>query len=397
MRTLVAVAELTGSRRLIDISRAHLVGAYHAGTANLELVEKLAAEGLRVAVPTTLNAGSFDLHCPRAADRDHPDFEASHRLLQLLGELGCESSLTCAPYHLPDPPATGECVAWSESNAVAYANSVLGARSNRTCQYLDLSAALTGRMPDYGLYRTENRRADCLFTVRGIPARWLADTGFHALLGLQVGALAGDGVPLIDGLPPAIDADHLRALGAAAASSGQVALFHVTGSTPEAPDRDTALHARDPRVRYTLGPEAIRAARARLSQGPAERLGAVCLGTPHASRAECEALLQHLDGRRVRRGVAFTVSTSRHVAAALERSGVTDALAAAGVRLVTDRCSYYRPRCFSGAGLVLTNSAKWAYYAPGNLDLAVRFATTRECVESAVAGRLRLDEGFWRA
>lgn len=160
--------------------------------------------------------------------------------------IGCWPTWTCAPYQLPGRPLFGEQVAWAESNAIVFINSVVGARTERYGDFIDICAAITGRVPEHGLHLTENRRAEVVFDVSDLSPRSVATDLFWALLGYVVGARAGNLVPAVVGAPTDVSEDALKAFGAAAASSGAVALFHIVGVTPEAPSVDVALQGHNP-------------------------------------------------------------------------------------------------------------------------------------------------------
>jgi predicted aconitase len=186
--------------------------------------------------------------------------------------MGCRQTWTCAPYQLPERPAFGEHLAWAESNAIVFANSVIGARTGRYGDFLDICAAITGRVPNAGLHLTKRRRAQVVFDVHGLPGRLLDEDAAYPLLGHVVGAETGNLIPVVDGLPPGVSEDRLKALGAAAASSGEVALVHVTGSTPEASTLPEALQHRGPVRVVEITPPTIRTARDALTTGGQGRL-----------------------------------------------------------------------------------------------------------------------------
>ena len=314
--------------------------------------------------------------------------------MELYEAMGCRPTWTCAPYQLPERPAFGQHVAWAESNAIVFANSVLGARTDRYGDFIDVCAAITGRAPFAGLHRDEERLAGLVLRLEAVPARLLEADALYPVLGHVAGREAGSTVPAIVGLPPGTSEDRLKALGAAAASSGSVAMYHAVGVTPEAPTLEAATGgASVPAVVIT--PARLRAARDELTTASGDELGAVSVGTPHASLAELEHLADLLGRARVRDGVRFYVNTGRDVLAEAERRGITRRLEDAGVQVVTDTCTYLTPMLGHVSGAVMTDSAKWAWYAPGNLGVEVVFGGLEECVLSAMAGRVVRDEGLW--
>ena len=399
MRIVVEMARLAGAGELIDVASAHIDGCLYHGQAGLDFAERLLRDGAAVRVPTTLNVASLDLLHPDRFRGDPGTAAAARRLMDAYVAMGCRQTWTCAPYQLPERPGFGEHVAWAESNAIVFANSVLGARTARYGDFIDICAAIIGRVPNAGLHLTERRRGQLVFDVRALPEVLLDQDALYPLLGTVIGSRSGRLVPVVDGLPAGVDEDRLKALGAAAASSGEVGLVHVVGSTPEAPTLAAALQGGQPLEVAEVTPAMLRAARDQLTTaGAAEgRLAGVNLGTPHFSVAEFARLLDLLAGRPVHPEVAFYASTSRHVLARIEALGWLAPLEAAGVRLVVDTCTYVTSILEDTQGVVMTSSAKWAWYAPGNLGVGVVLGSLRECVESAVEGRVIRDDALWAA
>jgi predicted aconitase len=395
MRLIVRVAEAMGAERLLDISGAHIDSCLYQGQVGLDWAERLVASGGRVVVPTTLNVSALDLIHPELFRGGAETAGAARRLTECYEELGCRPTWTCAPYQLPERPGFGDHVAWAESNAIVFANSVLGARTNRYGDFVDIAAALTGRVPATGLHLEHNRVGRVMFRVERVPPHLLDRDVLYPVLGYLIGRTAGTAVPVVEGLPPGLSEDRLKGMGAAAAAAGAVGLIHVVGSTPEAPDVATALGGRTPDKTFVVDPTRLRDARDQLSVGTTSDLGVVSLGTPHYSVSEFARLVELMQGVEVATGVSFYVSTSRAVLAEVELRGWGDSLGRAGVRIVTDTCTYVTPIIEGVTGSAMTDSAKWAYYAPGNLGLDVVFASVEECVASAVTGSIRLDDHLW--
>jgi predicted aconitase len=392
MRILVRTAEAMDARELLDVSSAHIDGCLYHGRAGLDFAMRLADGGARVSIPTTLNVSSLDLLHPELVHLDRDTTEDARSMMDAYVAMGCRPTWTCAPYQLPARPALGEHIAWAESNAIVFANSVLGARTGRYGDFIDICCAITGRAPAAGLHLDGERLATTVFRVGALPEALLADEAAYAAIGHLVGRRTGNAVPAIVGLPPTTTEDHLKALGAAAASSGAVAMFHAVGVTPEAPTLEAATGDADPLLDVGVGLEDLRAARDELSTvevGAA--VGSVSLGTPHCSAAELRRLAELVEGRRL--AVPCYVNTGRDVIA--EAPHVVDALRASGVTIVTDTCTYITPIIERADTPVVTNSGKWAWYAPGNLGFDVAFATLEECVDSAVTGRLVRDRKVW--
>jgi predicted aconitase len=393
MRIVVEMAGVFGADRLIDVTAAHVDGCLYHGIAGLEFAERLLAAGARVKVPTTLNVGYLDLLHPERYRGDAATAANARRQMDAYVAMGCRPTWTCAPYQLAERPSLGEHVAWAESNAIVFCNSVLGARTARYGDFIDIAAAITGRVPLAGLHRDEERLANLVVRLEGVPERLLASDALFPVLGHLVGREAGSVVPAIVGLPADTSEDRLKALGAAAASSGSVAMFHAVGLTPEAPTLEAATGgATVPEIAVTVA--RLRSARDELETAKgADRLGAVCVGTPHASLSELERLGELLGGERP--GVALWVNTGREILAEADRRGLSAPLEEAGVRIVTDTCTYLSPLLGHVAGPVMTNSAKWAWYAPANIGVEAVFGSLEECVRSALAGRVVRDEALW--
>jgi predicted aconitase len=395
MRVIVAMARARRARRLLDVTSAHVDGCLYHGPASLDFAERMAAAGARVRIPTTLNVGLLDLLHPELYRGEQETARRARRLMDLYVAMGCRPTWTCAPYQLPHRPGRGEHVAWAESNAIVFANSVLGARTDRYGDFADLCAAVTGRVPDAGLHRDENRRGQVLFRLSGVPPSLLQEDALYPVLGFLVGAEAGTRVPVIEGLPPSVTEDQLKALGAAAATSGGVGLFHAVGVTPEAPTLEEALQGSEPEQVVEVTPGALAEARDSLSTAEDGPLRAVSVGTPHLSVAELGRLVSLVEGVRVHPEVEFYAQTSRHVLAQAEARGWGPTLERAGVQVVVDTCTYFTPILRRRDGVVMTNSAKWAAYAPANLGVRVVFGSLRECVRSAVEGRVWRDPDLW--
>ena len=234
MRFVVRLAGAMGAEALRPITGAHIDSCLYHGQAGLDFVRVLVDGGARVAVPSTLNVSSLDLLHPDLYRGDDRTRDAAAALMDAYVALGCRPTWTCAPYQREVRPGLGEHVAWAESNAIVFANSVLGARTHRYGDFIDIAAAITARVPDAGLHLDVNRRATKVVDVGGLPAALLATDVAFTVIGYVVGRDCGSEIPAIVGLPATTTEDQLKALGATAASSGSLAMFHAVGITPEA-------------------------------------------------------------------------------------------------------------------------------------------------------------------
>jgi len=389
MRLLQRYGEAFRAPRFIDIASAHIDGCLYHGPSGLDFARSFLEPGARVRVPTTLNVMAVDLVHPGRHDPSVKLDAPQRELLAAYVELGCLPTLTCAPYQRLPRPAFGEHVAWAESNATVFVNSCLGARSDRYGDFTDLAAALTGRVPLAGLHRDENRRARLLLRVPSPEACELERDLYFACLGYALGTAAGERVGVIAGAPADASEDELKALGAAAASSGAVALFHLLGATPEAPNLEAVTDPAAPPREVVLDAAGMKAVAAGLCRaGEGEKVAALCAGTPHFSLAEFRRLADCVGGRRAAPGVDVLVSTSRAIAAEVEAAPWAAPLWAFGVRLVVDTCTYLVPPALSGEGWVVTPSGKWAHYAPGNIGRRAALMSLERCVRCAERGQV---------
>jgi predicted aconitase len=387
MRLLVKFSEAMAAPGFLDISGAHIDGCLYHGQVSLDFVEHLVRLKGRVRVPTTLNVGSMDLIHPELFRGSAELATAGTRLMRAHEELGCLATFTCAPYQTLFKPKFGDQIAWAESNAIVFANSVIGARTNRYGDFIDLACAMTGRAPAYGLHITENRRARLVFQIEQMPPDWDETERAAIAIGSIIGAKAGSAIPAIVGLSKATTEDDLKALGAVAASAGGVAMFHAVGLTPEAATLDAALQGHQPDHVYRVSADELRAALAQLSTVAADTpLTAISLGTPHFSAAEFARLLPMLSAQPPR--LPVYINTNRQTFDGLVATGAHADLERMGVTLVVDTCTYVTSIMREQAGAVMTNSGKWAWYAPGNLGVEVAFGSLSECVASAAAGRV---------
>jgi hypothetical protein len=395
MSIIVRMAEFHGAERLLDIEQAHIDSSIYMGQAGLEFAERLASLGAGVVVPTTLNVSAVDEHHWQEWAVP-PDWAANaRRQMMAYQQMGCRPTWTCAPYQVELIPKFGQQIAWGESNAIVFANSVIGARTERYPDLLDICAAITGRVPAVGLHLTENRAGQLLLALADIPPALQQDDSFYPVLGHLMGKLARDRIPVITGLQVQPAEDQFKAMGAASASSGAVALFHVVGFTPEAPTLEAAFKGRQPQERIPITVDSLRAARRELTTASGAKLDMVVLGSPHFSLAEFKQLAPLVEGQRVHPNVKFLVTSSRAMALLAQKAGYLAALEAFGAQVTVDTCILASPMLPPEIKRLMTNSAKYAYYAPGLLNTEITFGSLADCVRSAVEGRVVRDESLW--
>ena len=382
------MARFFGARRLVPVTNAHVMAEFGVmGNAGHAYVERIVAAGGSVSVPTTRNPGPVDYaHAERL--RQAPELvEGQRRLTRALRDLGVMAVDTCIGYQTFYQPCIGEHVAWGDTGAVIYANSVLGARTNYEAGPAALAAAITGRTPEYGYHLDEHRRANVRCRVE-TELRDLADWG---ALGAAVGSRLVDywSVPLFEGVeqPPP---DALKHLGAALASYGSLAMFHVAGITPEAPTAEAAVAGRRVDLELTISRADLEAVYAAAGSA-GDTVDLVVFTAPQLSLLELARLAGLLDGSRVADGVTLIATTNAATLTAAAAEGFVEAIESAGGLVLQGTCWYVMDpaamRERFGWRRLVTNSAKLA-----NIVKAARYETvlrtTGECVEAAVTGRI---------
>jgi predicted aconitase len=392
---LVRMAEVVGAREMIDITRAHIDATIYVGDAGLEFAERLASLGGRVAVPSTVNVSGLDEHHWKEWPVPADWAEKAYRQMVAYQKMGTIPIWTCAPYQTEHAPKLGEQIAWGESNAIAFANSVLGARTERYPDYLDIAAAIAGRVPAVGLHLEENRRGQIVLDLRAVPEAFASREDFYPVLGHYLGKIAGERIPVLAHLNARPTEDQLKALGAAASSSGSVALFHVVGVTPEAPTLEEALQRRSPVETLAVGLDDLRAARRELETASGEDLDLVVLGSPHFSFEELKRLAPLVEGRQRHPRVTFLVTTSRLMRDLAASAGLLRSLEDFGGRITVDTCILATPMLPKTVRRLMTNSGKYALYSPGLLNVEVAYGSLEDCVSSAVAGKVTRAPSPW--
>jgi len=364
MRILVKLGDLFGADRLIPIESAHISGVSYKtiGDAPIDFLEAIADSGGRTKVSSTVNPSGFDLGYLEEMKIPQGVREKQQRIIDLYERMGVNPVLTCTPYYL-ERPRRGSHLAWAESSAVVYANSILGSWTNREGGPSALAAALIGKTPNYGVHQPENRKADILVKVE---PKMENEMEFGAL-GIYLGKILGDKVPVFDGLPSRGETG-LKQLGAALASSGMTSIFHRCERCDERLEKITVERNDVEKMIDDLSTA---------SEPP----NMVFIGCPHCSLSEVRAIAEIIKGRRVRDGVRLWVCTSRHVRA--KAGNYVDIIEAAGGHVLCDTCAVVTWIREMGVEAMMTNSAKTAYYAPTLSRVNAILAPLRECINTA--------------
>jgi predicted aconitase len=386
MQILHTLGEMYEAERLVEIHSAHLATSYPHFWASIDLAESFAKKGGRVKVPSTVNTAHWPTNFNRwpGLPESPEHIERAQRMIHAVQKIGAVMTCSCIPYLHGNLPRFGENVAWTESSAISFANSVLGARANRLTDGLEKAAAITGRLPCFGLLMEENRKGNASVKVEYSP-RNLTDYG---TIGYIIGKNFGDKVPVIEGLPPQTTAKHLKVLGAAAAGSGAVALYHCVGLTPEAKTRAMAFGRRKPEFEIKIGPQEMANALADINTAKESRFDAVFLGCPHPHIEEVQNLAALLAGRRVKPDIKLWMFISADVLAMARQLGYAQVIEEAGAEFLERTCILFFDIKGWGWKTVMTDSAKFANLLPSEPTcLNVIYADTNRCVEAATDRR----------
>lgn len=390
MRLILHVARIEGARALIDVEMAHMDGVFYHGPAGLRFARRLVELGGKVRIPSTMNAICIDRKTWRAQGVPEAIGLPSEDLAEAYVAMGVKPTYTCAPYLLDPAPKPGQRIAWGESNAVVFANSVLGARTLKYPDYLDILVALTGRAPALDCYLEEHRKP----TLRlDLPSLAGVDDAFYPLLGYLVGKLSPNSIPILCGMEHLpVTYDDLKAFGAAFATTSAAAMFHIRGITPEAMDPDLSGIPRRAITHADLADTWNE-----LNSASTADVDLVSLGNPHFSLTEIAALASLCDGRQKHPEVAFIITCGREVFSQAKGAGLVERIHAFGGRFLNDTCWCLlgKPIVSGSIRNIATNSGKYAHYGPSLVEKAFHFASLANCVEAACTGHLANDLPAW--
>jgi predicted aconitase len=397
MDLLVRYGEALGAERLIGVT--NVAGTWSAATPNLQ---KFAAQGFD-AVFSKLNLDSDEIietpqaevfSCQLIHGVDTQSWkthgtpaavvDTQRRAEEFFGRRGVQMLGTCAPYQVGNVPARNEHCAWMESSAVVYCNAVLGARTNTEGRESTGAASITGKIPYCGLHIAENRFGTHRIDVE-IEVDDMMDWG---LFGYQVGEMIEDNIPVLTGLHHAPSMIKLKHFGAAASSSGGVEMYHIPGTTPEAPTRDAAFGPRKPVDAIRYGAKERKLAYENLNSSARDRnIDFVMIGCPHNSLEQVWLATRLLDGRKVHANSALWIFTPRALKAVADRNGYTEIIEQAGAHLMSDTCPAIGRVMPAGTKVVATDSAKQAHYLPAIMGVETWFGSLADCIDAALTGR----------
>jgi len=374
MEILVALGNIYGAEQLIKVGSVQVAGvSYHnLGDAGLEFLNELAKDG-RVKVLTTLNPAGMDLENWKNLGISAEFAEKQNLVIDAFERMGIIISCTCTPYLIGNLPRYGEHVAWSESSAVTFANSVIGAKTNREGGPSALAAAFVGKTPCYGLHLDEDRVPDIHVQVTA-SLKKLSDWG---ALGYCIGKKAENKIPYITGIKDA-ELDELKSFCASVVTYGAKPLFYMQDITPGSENHQP------PKEKVTIDDKDIKEAYENINDEVTE-IDLVCIGCPHCSIKEIAQIAELLDGRRIAANTEFWVATSRSAKQIADKRGYTEIIERAGGKFACDTCMAVAP--LKGRfKAVATTSAKGCYYSRQN-KMMTKLGSLEECIDAAVNGK----------
>ena len=383
MRILTRLGDAFRAERMVPVSSVHAGCFCPKFSAAVEVMEKFAELGGKFRTTTTVDPIINLRNTSRWAELTEPDElkQATIRQITAFQKMGGIPTWSCTPYFQGNLPRRGECVSWVESSAIIFANSVLGARTNRTSMGPDIASAITGRVPEYGLLLDENRAGNVLVNVEFQPKNMF---DYHNI-GFIIGKACNGKVPVIEGLPPRTTANQLKVMGSAAATKGGIALYHAVGITPEAITREQAFRGRAPELRLSIREKDIKAAIEEMNTYRKGKVDAVLVGCPHPTVSEIKELAELLNGKKVRQDIKFCLFASGDTLSWSHQMGYIDVIEASGAKIFEGECIVLHPAVKAwGWKNIATNSAKYACTLPSDPTyLNVLYTDTKGCVDLA--------------
>ncbi len=376
MEILVALGDIFNADRLIEVVSVQVSGVSYKtiGDAGLKWVESMSSE--KVVVPTTLNPSGMDLRLWKQMGIPPVFADKQMQIIKAYMMLGAKPVCSCTPYLTGHSPKLRDHLAWSESSAVCYANSVLGARTNREGGPSALVSALIGKTPNYGYHLDKNRQPTIQVKV-DVPLHEESDFG---ALGYYIGKMVNNGVPYFTDIKDP-SADSMKSLAASLAASGGVAMYHIKGFTPESANFELKGVERT-----VVSSDNISASYEKLSTFQSGEVDVVAIGCPHASLSEVRKVAGLIRGQKIAKNTKLWIFTSVSTKLMAERFGYLNEIIKAGGEVFTDCCMVVAPVEEFGFKTMAVNSAKAAIYGPSASKVDVIFGTTGRCVNIALKG-----------
>jgi predicted aconitase/predicted aconitase with swiveling domain len=389
METICKMARLQDAKELIGITKGHIDGCILAHDANLMFAEKMYQLGASISIPTTINAISVNRNNWESQGID-PDFgNKASRLADAYVKMGAHPTYTCAPYLLEDIPKEHEVIGWSESNAVIYANSVLGAKTQKHPDYFDLFVAMTGRAPKAGVYLDKERMPKYEINI-DLPSKF--DDSIWPMIGWLIGKFSPNKIPLVTGLEKtSLTADDLKALCAAFGTTSAAPMLFIDGHTPG--DELSNIQQMD---KFKITHEHLATLWKDFNTADI-KVDLVAIGSPHASLSECRNFVKFFDGKSCSPNVKTIITVGRDVLSQVKEEGILEELKRAGIQVVSDICwcSITEPIFPCNTSVIMTNSGKYAHYAHGLTGRKTRFGSLEDCAKTAQSGLANSDLPYW--
>ena len=389
METICKMARLQNAKELIGITKGHIDGCILAHDANLMFAEKMYQLGASISIPTTINAISVNRNNWESQGID-PDFgNKASRLADAYVKMGAHPTYTCAPYLLEDIPKEHEVIGWSESNAVIYANSVLGAKTQKHPDYFDLFVAMTGRAPKAGVYLDKERMPKYEINI-DLPSKF--DDSIWPMIGWLIGKFSPNKIPLVTGLEKtSLTADDLKALCAAFGTTSAAPMLFIDGHTPG--DELSNIQQMD---KFKITREHLATLWKDFNTADI-KVDLVAIGSPHASLSECRNFVKFFNGKSCNPNVKTIITVGRDVLSQVKEEGILEELKRAGIQVVSDICwcSITEPIFPYNTSVIMTNSGKYAHYAHGLTGRKTRFGSLEDCAKTAQSGLANSDLPYW--
>ena len=399
LQVLCGLAEHEGVEEFVEVVMCHSDNAVYMGEAQAAFVEFLGDSGVKLAVPTTTNATSIDSEKWYEQKFEPKVMNAIKRIEAAHIKMGAIPTWTCAPYQSCMQPSFGQQIVSAESNVICYYNSVIGARTNRYAGPLELLGGIAGRVPYSGLHVKENRYAQGLIKLgEDIKKEWFEDDSLFSLVSYAYGSIVGNQVWAIEGMPQKFRKENLRDFSATAASSGGIALYHMIGVTPEAQTMEMAFGGKKPQETVEIHLKEIAEAERQLTNPDIEgNIDIILLGCPHFSYDDCQKVIDLFNGRRVHDNMEFWITVGRDISDRMKDSGLYEELGRRGIRVYKEGCALEFRAQKHNVKSIMSNSGKFGTYCFGLTGLQPVFGSLKECVETAVAGRLIKEAKPWRS
>ncbi len=398
---IVQLGEAFDAEKLVDITYCHYLAEMSIYKGDIDILEDISKYGLKAVVPTTTSTLCYDLDDTKLTGIPEELAIEQYKVVDLHRKMNIEPTYTCTPYLLGYIPATGSYIASAESSAIIWFNSVLGAKTNRGGIFTKFSA-LTGKTPYMGYLMDENRKGTHLFNIN-LRLKNLKSEMDWSLLGFHIGKIVGSEIPVLvlpDEFKGTIKQEWLIALGAALATSGSVAMFHIVGITPEAPSLKAAFQGTKPKITLNVNEKDLKEAWEENNTSKSTTVDFILLGCPHYSYHQLKYLAGLLEGKKIKDSVQFWITTMRGIKMQAKWSGLLDIIEKSGAKVISDTCaveSHMRVSTCRQFGLkvpqfnvMLTDSVKQARYVKDLIGSEVRLADIHSCVNAAITGEIKI-------